>query len=140
MRRWSTSCGRPSRPSSARTWRANWGRSSPYARTVCGEALRSRSRWRRKAAISACTSGPGEGGERSRRGLPLAQPGLESFETAEGPLRQCHPPARLVADALRQLGEQAERDVRRLVVFGVAACDVAAERSERGVLREGDGL
>jgi hypothetical protein len=43
-------------------------------------------------------------------------------------------------DAGGQLGQQAEGDVRRLVVRGIAARDVAAERAQGGVLREGDRL
>jgi hypothetical protein len=74
----------------------------------------------------------GAGGERAA----LAEPLLERRQAGERPLAQLQPPRRLVAEADRQLRKQPEGDVRRLVLLGVTARDVAAERAERGVLGE----
>ena len=50
------------------------------------------------------------------------------------------PLAALVADPRRQVGEEAEGDVRGLVALGIAPRDVAAERSESGILGQGHRL
>src|SRR3954469_6696972 len=107
---------------------------------VCGEALRSRSRWRRKAAISACTSASRQRGEGRGRALAGAEPPLEGLEAGQGALRDGEPLAALVPDPLRKLRQQSEGDVGRLVVPRIAARDVAAEGAQRGVLGEGSGL
>ena len=73
---------------------------------------------------------------RPPRGRRL-EPRLEPREALEGAVGEGEPLLRLVPHPLRQLRQEPEGDVRGLVVRGVAARDVAAERAEGGVLREG---
>src|SRR5882672_4659028 len=100
---------------------------------VWGEEFRSRSRWTRNIAAASRKSALGKRPDakctrwRVTAGL---DPSAEALEALERAMRDRHPLSRLVPDPHRQLGQEAERDVRGLVVVRVASRYVAPEGPE----------
>ena len=123
MRRWSTSCGRSSRPSSGAGHGERTGRGLlPYALDGV------------RRGVALAVEMAEEGGDLRLHVSPGRGRGVATARTPGSPNRDWNP-SRLrrarSANAIRrralsptrcgELGEKAERDVRRLVVLGVAA-------------------
>ena len=103
--------------------------------------------------VRARRSSPGRGGEGRTRWPPAPRPsrwwrplrwrgpvseaGPETVEALQRAVGQGHAPLRLVLHPGRELGQQAEGDVRGLVVLGIAPRDVAAEGAQGRVFRKG---